>query len=88
MDFCNFRFHFFKIPGAIFGYFIGTLLQSGSGLKINSFSQQEFELNLLALASLVIKADGRVSQKELDFVRNYFLTNVMERIDQIEHLNF
>ena len=66
-------FIFFKIPGAIFGYFIGTLLQSGGGLKINSFSQQEFELNLLALASLVIKADGRVSQRELDFVRNYFI---------------
>ena len=36
-------------------------------------SPAEFELNLLSLASLVIKADGIVNQKELDFVRQYFV---------------
>ncbi|MFD0863011.1 TerB family tellurite resistance protein [Sungkyunkwania multivorans] len=34
----------------------------------------DFELNLLSLASLVIKADGNVSQRELDYVRQYFVS--------------
>lgn len=36
-------------------------------------SPQDFELNLLSLTSLVIKADGNVSQTELDYVRQYFV---------------
>lgn len=36
-------------------------------------SPADFELNLLSLASLVIKADGQVNQTELDFVRTYFV---------------
>jgi len=31
-------------------------------------------LNLLSLCSIVIKADGQVSQRELDYVRQYFLS--------------
>lgn len=37
-------------------------------------SPADFELNLLSLCSLVIKADGQVSQRELDYVRQYFLS--------------
>ena len=33
----------------------------------------DFEINLLSLASFVIKADGKVSQSELDYVRRYFV---------------
>ena len=36
-------------------------------------SPADFELNLLSLASLVIKADGTVNQSELDYVRQYFV---------------
>ncbi|WP_213524278.1 TerB family tellurite resistance protein [Nonlabens sp.] len=36
-------------------------------------SPQDFELNLLSLTSLVIKADGKVTQNELDYVRQYFV---------------
>lgn len=36
-------------------------------------SPGDFELNLLSLASIVIKADGRVSQTELDYARQYFV---------------
>ena len=32
----------------------------------------DFEMSLLVLASIVIKADGRIDQKELDFVRAQF----------------
>lgn len=37
-------------------------------------SPADFELNLLSLCSIVIKADGQVSQRELDYVRQYFLS--------------
>lgn len=77
---------FFKFPGAILGFIVGSLIDnvssksSGGGFK-QVFQQQssdrvspaDFELNLLSLASLVIKADGTVSQVELDFVRQYFV---------------
>ena len=36
-------------------------------------SPGDFELNLLSLASIVIKADGNVSQSELDYARQYFV---------------
>lgn len=36
-------------------------------------SPGDFELNLLSLASIVIKADGQVSQTELDYARQYFV---------------
>ena len=67
---------FFRFPGALIGYFLGGLLEgyrSKNG-SIRNISSQDFELNLLALASLVIKADGRVSKQELDYVRSYFVS--------------
>lgn len=36
-------------------------------------SPGDFELNLLSLASIVIKADGTISQTELDYARQYFV---------------
>jgi DnaJ like chaperone protein len=42
--------------------------------KVQKISSKDFEINLLALASLVIKADGKVTQNELDFVRRYFIS--------------
>ena len=76
----------YRFPGAIVGFFIGSLLDNylgsnkSKGSFQRSFQQQggrvtpaDFELNLLSLASLVIKADGNVSQQELDYVRQYFV---------------
>ncbi len=75
---------FFRFPGAVLGFILGTLIdnwsRSSSGFK-NVFSDGgrstvspgDFELNLLSLASLVIKSDGNVSQTELDYVRAYFV---------------
>lgn len=34
----------------------------------------DFEISLLVLASIVIKADGKVDERELDFVRNQFVS--------------
>ena len=77
-------FMFYKFPGAILGFILGSLIDnfgSGRGGFTSVFQQQrsdsvspaDFELNLLSLASLVIKADGSVSQAELDYVRQYFV---------------
>lgn len=73
----------FRFPGAIIGFLLGSLFEarsSSNGSRRSIFTQSkqgvspaEFELNLLSLASLVIKADGIVNQKELDFVRQYFV---------------
>ncbi|NND87948.1 MAG: DnaJ domain-containing protein [Flavobacteriaceae bacterium] len=75
----------YRFPGAIAGFVIGSLIDNmwggqGSGFQ-QVFQQQrndrvtpaDFELNLLSLASLVIKADGKVTQQELDYVRQYFV---------------
>jgi DnaJ like chaperone protein len=74
------------IIGAIGGYLIGSLIDSmffskkTSGSRSSIFTQQgqtvspgDFELNLLSLCSIVIRADGSVSQDELDYVRRYFV---------------
>ncbi|MEM7483933.1 MAG: TerB family tellurite resistance protein [Bacteroidota bacterium] len=75
----------FRFPGAILGFIVGSLLDnlggsnSGGRTVFKDFTQQnvspaDFELNLLSLCSIVIKADGQVSQRELDYVRQYFLS--------------
>lgn len=73
----------FRFPGAILGFLLGSVFENfnkskGGGQSIftqsrGQVSPAEFELNLLSLASIVIKADGVVNQKELDFVRQYFV---------------
>ena len=75
----------FRFPGAVLGFIVGTFLDNfgGSGNKSRSvfqdFTKQsvspaDFELNLLSLCSVIIKADGQVNQRELDYVRQYFLS--------------
>lgn len=78
-------FTIYRIPGAIIGFILGSIFDNMiSGKKKTYrrpiFQQQgdrvtpaDFEINLLSLASLVIKADGKVSQVELDYVRQYFV---------------
>ncbi|WP_029034380.1 TerB family tellurite resistance protein [Salinimicrobium terrae] len=73
---------FFGLRGAILGFIIGSLIDyltsaGRGGSRI--FAEEErvtpgdFELHLLTLSAIVIKADGQVSQKEMDYVRNYFV---------------
>jgi len=74
----------FRFPGAVVGFLIGSVFdnynKTSSGGRQTIFTQSrgpvspaDFELKLLSLASIVIKADGTVNQKELDFVRQYFV---------------
>jgi len=74
----------FRLPGAILGFLVGSFIDnlnssSGGRTVFRDFTRQkvspaDFELNLLSLCSIVIKADGQVSQRELDYVRQYFLS--------------
>lgn len=80
-------FYIYRFPGAIAGFVLGSIFESltnkrGGGRTFQDVFQQntresvtpaDFELNLLSLATLVIKADGTVSQNELDYVRQYFV---------------
>ncbi len=75
--------------GAIIGYAIGTFIdgvsikdftkeqqeyqQNTAQQKRGRATSGDFEITLLILASVVIKADGRVDQRELDFVRLHFV---------------
>ena len=67
-----------RFPGALIGYFIGRML-GGTTVKTVYRSSHtaplNFGLNLITLASAVIKADGKVEQKELDYVRQFFIRN-------------
>lgn len=75
-------FLLYRFPGAVIGYLLGyffdnlnitTTTSGGNARQKQQVSPADFELNLLSLASLVIKADGNVNQKELDYVRMYFV---------------
>jgi DnaJ like chaperone protein len=73
----------FRFPGALLGYFIGSIIEQFFGRGSKSYFQTrvqtpqpvEFQINLLSLAATVIKADGHVKPEELQFVRNFFITN-------------
>ena len=71
--------------GAAIGFAVGSFVD---GFSTKEFKQAQidyksnanrntnsgdFEISLLVLASIVIKADGKVDQRELDFVRNQFV---------------
>ncbi len=77
---------YMRIPGAVIGFLVGSFIemylrQSGniqknvSGMFKDSqeVSPGDFELNLLSLSSIIVKADGQINQKELDYVRSYFV---------------
>ena len=75
----------FRFPGAILGFLVGSFVDNLSGkgggpqtifrdMTRQSVSPADFELNLLSLCSIVIKADGSVSQSEMDYVRQYFVS--------------
>ena len=80
-------YYVFRFPGAIAGFILGSIFENminikGGGRSFQDVFQQntresvtpaDFELHLLSLATLVIKADGKVSQSEMDYVRQYFV---------------
>ena len=75
-------YSFFRFPGALLGFIVGGVVErffnsSSSWSEVGSqrSTTAALQLNLLSLAATVIKADGTVKQQELQFVRNFFITN-------------
>ncbi len=69
--------------GGILGFALGSLIDGFSGLDVKIGSQRQgkgtteagdFEISLLVLAAVVIKSDGQVDKRELDFVRRNFIS--------------
>ena len=68
--------------GAIIGLALGSMVDGMAKGERGSMSRQryqsqtqsgDFEISLLILSSIVIKADGKQDQRELDFVRQQFV---------------
>lgn len=68
--------------GSILGFVLGSILEGFSKEDIEeakrysatntSVQSGDFEISLLLLSSVVIKADGKVDERELNYVRAYF----------------
>jgi len=72
--------------GALLGYALGSIFDSDSftefntqqknynkANRVNQTTPGDFEISLLILASIVIKADKKINKKELDYVRVHFI---------------
>ncbi|AMC11106.1 molecular chaperone DjlA [Lutibacter profundi] len=69
--------------GSILGYAVGNLIDGftkGDVERARAYRNTsrtshsgDFEISLLLLSSVVIKADGKVDQRELSYVRNHFI---------------
>ena len=73
--------------GGILGFAVGSFIDGFSEADIKGYQQRipegktrttttrsgDFEVSLLILAAVVIKADGNVDRRELDFVRQSFV---------------
>ncbi len=68
--------------GGILGFVLGSFVDEFSATELKDFQKDiysgsrtqsgDFEISLLVLAAVVIKADGQVNKTELDFVRSSF----------------
>lgn len=68
--------------GGILGFVLGSFVDGFSEMDLKTITQTakgrsttsgDFEISLLVLAAVVIKADGKANKKELDFVRSNFI---------------
>lgn len=71
--------------GGILGFAFGSLIDGFHHADAKQFKKEQqqkkqntkpgdFEVSLLILSALVIKADGKVDQRELDYVRTHFVS--------------
>jgi DnaJ like chaperone protein len=68
--------------GSILGYAVGSFIDGFTVQDVErakmyrqtsrSRASGDFEISLLILSSVVIKADGKIDERELSFVRNHF----------------
>lgn len=69
--------------GGILGFVLGSFVDGFSEIDVKEFRQTsnttnteagDFEMSLLVLAAVIIKADGKINKNELDFVRSSFVS--------------
>jgi DnaJ like chaperone protein len=58
--------------GSLLGYAVGSYMEPDSKKYQKTGHTSEFESNLLVIAATLIKIDGKVSQDELTFVKEFF----------------
>ncbi len=66
---------FFGPIGGLLGFGIGSIIDSTqihASKSLSQTTQGDFALSLIVLVAAVMKADGKILQSELDFVKNYF----------------
>lgn len=73
-------FVFFGFKGMIFGFFLGSIIDS---IKINPMTGSqptsgEYSLRLLELIAAMLKADGKILRSELDYVKRFLVQNFGE----------
>lgn len=75
-------FIFFRIPGAIIGYLIGSIFESSNSVEkdeqnynTNNFYREDFSHSFLVLTASILKADGNVTKNELEFVKELYKQN-------------
>ncbi len=70
--------------GAILGFVFGSFMDDFKGVDFDEYRQKvgsaqdtnsgDFEISLLVLAAIVIKSDGNIDKRELNFVRSTFIS--------------
>ncbi len=64
--------------GAIIGFAIGSYIDESQSKSVEGSQGGDFDVSLLVLAAAVIKADKKVSQHELEYVKRFFTQNFGE----------
>lgn len=76
--------------GALMGYGAGKLLEQNDAQSKSTLTTSDFEVNVLLLASEIIRAEKGVTFKELDFIRNFWKAqfgdeNLEEKTNILHH---
>lgn len=73
---------FHRFPMVLLGFVIGSLIDASQVYVVTnrqgSLSQSDFLRSLLMLFAAIMKADGKVMQSELNYVKNFLLQNFGE----------
>jgi len=70
---------FFGPIGALFGFAIGSILDVDAVVSVKKnykTTRGDFTLSLIVLIAAVMKADGKVLKVELDYVKQFLITNL------------
>lgn len=67
--------------GGLLGFIAGSLIESGEKKSSSKITEgiSEFEMNLIVLASHLIKIDGKISMHEINFLQNFLDSHFEEK---------